>query len=99
MTSSLKSTNKEINFVDERTLDAQLTSFVQVRELHKYTEDQLTKSAENFDAKLSNYVKNEELNNKIIELLKEKRAAWRFWFPVILSTVISLVVAYFNSRK
>ncbi|MGQ4573734.1 hypothetical protein ACUIJP_06585 [Leuconostoc pseudomesenteroides] len=99
MTSSLKSNNKGMVFVDENFLNNQLQSYVQVRELHTYTEQQLTKTANDFNEKLSHYVRNEDLNDKFIELLKDKRDSFRFWLPVVLSSIISLVVAYLTSHN
>lgn len=99
MTSSLKSNNKGMVFVDENFLNNQLQSYVQVRELHTYTEQQLTKTANDFNEKLSHYVRNEDLNDKFIELLKDKRDPFRFWLPVVLLSIISLVVAYLTSHN
>ena len=99
MTSSLKSNNKGMVFVDENFLNNQLQSYVQVRELHTYTEQQLTKTANDLNEKLSHYVRNEDLNDKFIELLKDKRDSFRFWLPVVLSSIISLVVAYLTSHN
>ncbi|MDV3545945.1 hypothetical protein [Leuconostoc falkenbergense] len=102
MTPSLKSNHKGMVYVDENSLNNQLQSYVQLRELYTYTEQQLTKITKNFDEKLSHYVKSEDLNAKFIELFKDKRDSFRFWLPVALSTLISLVsllIAYLASHK
>ncbi|MFM9597879.1 hypothetical protein ACKI1O_52350, partial [Streptomyces scabiei] len=64
MTPSLKSNHKGMVYVDENSLNNQLQSYVQLRELHTYTEQQLNKITKNFDEKLSHYVKSEDLNAK-----------------------------------
>lgn len=95
----IKSNNNGGDYVDPNTLNLQLKNYVDIREMHDYISQEIKGNNELVDNKLSNYVKHEELNKEMIELLKEKNATFKFWIPIIISVIVSVGVAYFNSHK